>query len=117
MIGAHFGPGPRDGLMTGLHSRTGLPIWVVRTAIEVTVVAVGWVLGGNLGIGTVVFALLVGPLCQFFLHVFTVPLPVDAAEAPNGPRTGGTPGVAGLTTAGAASPCPDPCGSGCACAR
>ncbi|MFP3813495.1 YczE/YyaS/YitT family protein, partial [Bacillus sp. SIMBA_005] len=59
-IGAAFGPGPRDGLMTGLHRRTGWPIWVVRTGLEVTVVAVGWALGGNVGIGTVAFALLVG---------------------------------------------------------
>ena len=71
-IGANFGPGPRDGLMTGLHQRTGRPIWLVRTAIEVTVVIVGWILGGNVGVGTVAFALLVGPLCQFFLRVFAV---------------------------------------------
>jgi len=73
-IGAHFGPGPRDGLMTGLHQRTGWPIWVVRTALEVTVVAVGWALGGNVGVGTVAFALLVGPMCQFFMRIFAVRL-------------------------------------------
>lgn len=73
-IGASFGPGPRDGLMTGLHQRTGLPIWIVRTAIEVTVVAIGWILGGTVGAGTVAFALLIGPLCQFFLRIFTIPL-------------------------------------------
>jgi uncharacterized membrane protein YczE len=73
-IGAAFGPGPRDGLMTGLHRRTGWPIWIVRTALEVLVVAIGWVLGGNVGIGTVAFALLVGPLCQFFLRIFTIRL-------------------------------------------
>ncbi len=78
-IGAHFGPGPRDGLMTGLHRRTGLAIWVVRTAIEVTIVAIGWVLGGNVGVGTVAFALLVGPMCQFFMRLFVVPLPGKAA--------------------------------------
>ena len=72
-IGARFGPGPRDGLMTGLHERTGRPIWLVRTAIEVSVVAVGWALGGGVGIGTLAFALLVGPLCQVFLRVFAVP--------------------------------------------
>ncbi|MEJ1087551.1 hypothetical protein WDU99_04390 [Microbacterium sp. Mu-80] len=71
-IGAHFGPGPRDGLMTGLHQRLGWPIWVVRTALEVTVVIIGWALGGNVGVGTVAFALLVGPLCQFFMRVFAV---------------------------------------------
>ena len=71
-IGAKFGPGPRDGLMTGLHRRSGWPIWTVRTGIEVTVVAIGWALGGNVGVGTVVFALLVGPLCQFFMRVFDI---------------------------------------------
>lgn len=71
-IGAHFGPGPRDGLMTGLHKRTGWPIWIVRTGLEVTVVAVGWSLGGNAGVGTLAFALLVGPLCQYFMRIFTV---------------------------------------------
>lgn len=74
-IGAHFGPGPRDGLMTGLHKRTGWPIWFVRTGLEVVVVAVGWSLGGNVGIGTLAFALLVGPLCQHFMRIFVVRLP------------------------------------------
>lgn len=71
-IGAHFGPGPRDGLMTGLHERLGWPIWVVRTLLEITVVAIGWALGGTVGVGTVAFALLVGPLCQYFLRIFSV---------------------------------------------
>lgn len=79
-IGAHFGPGPRDGLMTGLHSRTGWPIWVVRTGLEVTVVAVGWALGGNAGVGTLAFALLVGPLCQYFMRVFAVRMPTSAKQ-------------------------------------
>ena len=74
-IGAHFGPGPRDGLMTGLHRRTGWPIWIVRTSLEIVVVAVGWSLGGNVGIGTLAFALLVGPLCQYFMRVFAVRVP------------------------------------------
>lgn len=74
-IGAQHGPGPRDGLMTGLHRRTGLPIWVVRTAIEVTVLAIGWVLGGNVGIGTLAFALLIGPLVNFTLPWLAVHLP------------------------------------------
>ncbi|WP_175986623.1 membrane protein YczE [Microbacterium tenebrionis] len=76
-IGAHFGPGPRDGLMTGLHKRTGWPIWIVRTGIEIVVVAVGWALGGNVGVGTLAFALLVGPLCQYFLRIFAIRLPAD----------------------------------------
>lgn len=74
-IGAHFGPGPRDGLMTGLHARTGIRIWVVRTALEVTVVCIGWLLGGNVGVGTVAFALLVGPMCQYFMRVFAIRVP------------------------------------------
>ncbi|WP_433238482.1 YczE/YyaS/YitT family protein [Streptosporangium sp. CA-135522] len=65
-IGAGLGPGPRDGLMTGLN-RLGLSIRVARTVIEVTVLAVGWLLGGTVGVGTVVFALAIGPLTQFFM--------------------------------------------------
>lgn len=79
-IGAHFGPGPRDGLMTGLHARTGWPIWVVRTGIEIFVVVIGWLLGGNVGVGTLAFALLVGPLCQYFMRLFAIRLgPVPRA--------------------------------------
>ncbi len=66
-IGARLGPGPRDGLMTGLHARTGLSVRLVRTLIEVTVLAVGWLLGGTVGVGTVVYALSIGPLTQAFL--------------------------------------------------
>lgn len=89
-IGAHFGPGPRDGLMTGLHERLGWPIWIVRTALEVTVVAVGWALGGNVGVGTVAFALLVGPMCQFFMRVFAVRVAggEDPVRGSDPPRTG-----------------------------
>ncbi|MGH1550581.1 YczE/YyaS/YitT family protein [Leifsonia poae] len=78
-IGPRLGPGPRDGLMTGLHARTGRPIWMVRTAIEVTVLIIGWALGGNVGIGTLAFALLVGPLCSLTLPFFAIRLPGDAA--------------------------------------
>ncbi|WP_235480356.1 membrane protein YczE [Leifsonia sp. Leaf264] len=79
-IGAHFGPGPRDGLMTGLHRRTGWRIWIVRTGIEVVVVAIGWALGGNVGIGTLAFALLIGPLCGWAIPFFAIRLPTtDAA--------------------------------------
>lgn len=69
-IGADLGPGPRDGLMTGIHLRFGTPIWVGRTAVEVTVLLIGWALGGNVGIGTVVFAALIGPLCSITLPLF-----------------------------------------------
>jgi uncharacterized membrane protein YczE len=72
-IGANLGPGPRDGLMTGLAARyPRLSIRLVRTAIEVSVLATGWLLGGSVGIGTVVYALSIGPLTQAFLPAFTV---------------------------------------------
>lgn len=63
-IGSGFGPGPRDGLMTGIHQRFAWPIWAARTGIEVTVVLSGWLLGGTVGWGTVAFALLIGPFVQ-----------------------------------------------------
>ena len=65
-IGAGLGPGPRDGLMTGLAAR-GHSIRVVRTTIEVSVLAVGWLLGGSVGVGTVLYALSIGPLAHFFI--------------------------------------------------
>jgi uncharacterized membrane protein YczE len=68
-IGAGLGPGPRDGLMTGLVRRTGRSVRLVRTIIEVAVLAVGWLLGGTVGIGTVVYALGIGPLVQLFVRV------------------------------------------------
>ncbi|MFJ2628741.1 YitT family protein [Streptomyces sp. NPDC087532] len=71
-IAARFGPGPRDGLMTGLHLRTGRSIRLVRTLIEVAVVVTGFVLGGSLGAGTVLYALTIGPLAQFFLRLFAI---------------------------------------------
>ena len=71
-IGARFGPGPRDGLMTGLHRRTGRPIWLVRTSIEVSVVVLGIALGGVFGVGTVLYAVAIGPLVQPLLPLFTV---------------------------------------------
>jgi uncharacterized membrane protein YczE len=60
-LGAAHGPGPRDGLMTGLHRRTGLPVLAVRAAIELTVLGLGWALGGTAGVGTLAFAVLIGP--------------------------------------------------------
>ncbi|MGW2008649.1 membrane protein YczE [Streptomyces nigrescens] len=71
-IAADFGPGPRDGLMTGLHRRTGRPVRLVRTCIEVTVLAAGFALGGSVGVGTVVYALAIGPLAQFSLRRFAI---------------------------------------------
>lgn len=71
-IGAGFGPGPRDGLMTGIHRRYGVRIWVVRTAIELTVLLIGWLLGGNVGLGTIAFALLVSPLVNLTMPLLRV---------------------------------------------
>jgi uncharacterized membrane protein YczE len=71
-IGARFGPGPRDGLMTGIAAR-GHSLRVVRTAIELTVLATGVVLGGTLGVGTVLYALAIGPLAHVFVPRLTVP--------------------------------------------
>lgn len=71
-IGAGLGPGPRDGLMTGLVRRTGWSIRLVRTGIELTVLAAGWMLGGTVGVGTVLYAFAIGPLVQTFLPAFTV---------------------------------------------
>ncbi|MGK5675850.1 YczE/YyaS/YitT family protein [Micromonospora sp. URMC 106] len=71
-LGARLGPGPRDGLMTGLAAR-GLPIGRVRTAIELGVLALGWALGGTVGPGTLLFAVAIGPLAQHLIPKFTVP--------------------------------------------
>lgn len=86
-IGAAFGPGPRDGLMTGLARRTGRSIRLVRTCLELTVLAAGWLLGGTVGLGTVLFAVSIGPLAQLSLRIFSVsrtPVapPADVLEAP-----------------------------------
>lgn len=77
-IGAQFGPGPRDGLMTGLHRRTGRSLRLVRTGIEVVVLSIGWLLGGQFWIGTLLYALAIGPLTQFFLRWTLVRLPEPA---------------------------------------
>ncbi|WP_312624720.1 hypothetical protein [Scandinavium sp.] len=71
-IGAGFGPGPRDGLMTGIHARTGWSIRAIRTTIEVTVLVIGYFLGGSVGVGTLVYALAIGPLIQLCLPWFQV---------------------------------------------
>lgn len=70
-VGVRLGPGPRDGLMTGLHARTGWSVRLVRTGIEVAVLVTGWALGGNVGLGTVLYAASIGPLAQFFLPALT----------------------------------------------
>lgn len=71
-IGAGLGAGPRDGLMTGIHARTGWSIGGIRTAIEVTVLSAGWLMGGAFGVGTVLYALAIGPLIQLFLPWFHI---------------------------------------------
>jgi uncharacterized membrane protein YczE len=73
-IGAQFGRGPRDGLMTGLVRRTGLSLRLVRTSLEVSVVIVGLLLGGALGLGTLVYAVAIGPLAQRLLPAWIVPV-------------------------------------------
>jgi uncharacterized membrane protein YczE len=85
-IGAHFGPGPRDGLMTGLVRVTGSSVRVVRTSIEVVVVATGFLLGGTLGAVTLLYALSIGPLTQLFLPIFSVRRPVETGPSPGAER-------------------------------
>ncbi len=84
-IGARLGPGPRDGLMTGyVARRPSRSIRRVRTVIEVTVLAVGWALGGTVGVATLLYALLIGPLAHVFIPLFSV-------RAPGVPRAGRRP--------------------------
>ena len=82
-IGAGLGPGPRDGLMTGWAAR-GHSIRVVRTTIEISVLAIGWALGGTVGIGTVVYALSIGPLAHKFIPLLAIPMPQAAGPGPAG---------------------------------
>jgi hypothetical protein len=82
-LGAGFGSGPRDGLMTGAVRACGRPVWMVRTGIELVVLAAGWLLGGTVGVGTVLIAFAMGPLVQFFLRRTTVRL--DDAPVRSGP--------------------------------
>jgi uncharacterized membrane protein YczE len=78
-IGARLGPGPRDGLMTGLVRRTGRSVRLVRTSIEVVVLATGWLLGGTVGAGTVAYALSIGPLVHLLLPKLQVREPIRVA--------------------------------------
>jgi uncharacterized membrane protein YczE len=78
-IGAGLGPGPRDGLMTGFAAR-GHSLRLVRTCIEITVLAAGWLLGGKVGVGTVVYAVCIGPLAHIFVPLFSRPKPDKAAQ-------------------------------------
>ena len=81
-IGAGFGPGPRDGLMTGLHARTGWSLRGIRTAIEVSVLLIGWMMGGKFGVGTVLYALTIGPPIQLCLPWFHQPAARKALAKP-----------------------------------
>ena len=80
-IGANLGPGPRDGLMTAI-ARRGPSIRLTRVLLEITVLTIGWMMGGTFGIGTIVFAIAIGPLVQFFLPRFSIHtgLPANAWE-------------------------------------
>lgn len=80
-IGARLGPGARDGLMTGLARRTGWSVRLSRTLIEVVVLGAGWLLGGSVGVGTVVYALAIGPVVQLLLPLFTVPVKASQAAS------------------------------------
>ncbi|SIN09359.1 YczE/YyaS/YitT family protein [Micromonospora cremea] len=106
-LGARLGPGPRDGLMTGFVARR--PRWsirLVRTVIEVVVLALGWLLGGTVGLGTVAYALAIGPLAQLFIPLFAIPEapttgPDAQAGVPDPSATAPAPGaVAPVTPAG-----------------
>ena len=83
-IGASLGPGPRDGLMTGLVRRTGRSVRLVRTCIEVTVLVVGFLLGGTVGIGTLLYAFAIGPIAHALLPILTV-APKPPAAVPVSP--------------------------------
>ncbi|QBI54083.1 membrane protein YczE [Streptomonospora litoralis] len=85
-IGARLGPGPRDGLMVGLAERTRLSVRTARTAIEVAVVVAGALLGGTLGVGTLLFAVAIGPLTQLFLPLLTVGAADRGATGAREPR-------------------------------
>lgn len=81
-LGAHFGPGPRDGLMTGLVRRTGRSVRLVRTVIEGSVLVSGFLLGGTLGVGTLAYMLVIGPLIQLMLPWFDPRSQVVTAQQP-----------------------------------
>jgi uncharacterized membrane protein YczE len=98
-IGARFGPGPRDGLMTGMHARWGWPVWACRALVEVTVLVIGWLLGGTVGIGTIVFAASIGPLVHVALPLF------DTQRGAH--RQDGSAAGAPTSTPGHLTPAPD----------
>ncbi|SDQ10194.1 YitT family protein [Microbacterium sp. cf332] len=94
-IGARLGPGPRDGLMTGLHQRWGWPIWAGRLGVEATVLVTGWLLGGTVGWGTVLFAVLIGPVVHVSLPLFDRR---QRGRSPGGERDRSAPAVSAAGT-------------------
>lgn len=90
-IGSQLGPGPRDGLMTGLSRRTGRSMRLLRTSIELTVLATGWLLGGVVGVGTVLYAVTIGPIVAQLLPLVTVRLDPPARDTLGGPDGTGEP--------------------------
>jgi uncharacterized membrane protein YczE len=78
-IGAALGPGPRDGIMTAITAR-GHRLWVVRTVLELSVLVVGWILGGNVGVGTALIAFSLGPTTHFAIRRFHLPVPATSVE-------------------------------------
>ena len=84
----NLGPGPRDGLMTGIHERTGIAVTPIRLSIEVVVLAAGWLLGGTVGIGTLAFALLIGPSVGYGLKLvgWVAGARTTVDEPPDGPH-------------------------------
>lgn len=104
-IGAQLGPGPRDGLMTGLSRRSGLSIRLVRTVQEIVVVVVGFALGGSVGIGTLLYALGIGPVVQLLLPHLVVALPAAGVTRTARPPAAPPPSPAARpATAGSAAP-------------
>lgn len=79
-IGAGLGPGPRDGLMTGLVRRTGRSVRLVRTSLELSVLAAGWLIGGTVGVGTLLYAVAIGPIVQVTLRWFSIDRPPPQAS-------------------------------------
>jgi uncharacterized membrane protein YczE len=109
-VGAGLGPGPRDGLMTGLVARTGLSVRLVRTAIEATVLTAGWLLGGSLGVGTVIYAFGIGPMVQLVLRLTPKPILAVSGWAPivGHARNGSDPRSTDRDECGTMVQCPTP---------
>lgn len=99
-LGARWGAGPRDGLMTGLHERFGWPIWASRLGVEATVLLVGWLLGGTVGLGTVLFAVLIGPIVHVSVPLFDRRRSSRRARTPDEPPVESDAPAVGLSAPG-----------------